>query len=259
MRKHLSVILAVALFCLPGRAAQGMGGKPGGMGGKPGGIGGGTTAAGATPSVVDTGADFSGSGTMTYPHTLVVNNTLVIWTYANDTTLTHTCSDSKGNTYTPETGGAIADAGGGAIAGRLFHALIATGGTGVVITCTGTTPAVTGWQLTGCAANPCVLDTTSAGTNPSMSGVDATPITPAAFTPAHAAVVHIDGYADASGGVITLTQVNGSFSIDQSALNGGTSFIGGMGHFTASSSSSIADGWNSSTAADHVAGHAAYR
>lgn len=52
MRKHLAILLAVALLCLPAWSAQGMGGKPGGMGGKPGGIGGGVTVSSGSWSLV---------------------------------------------------------------------------------------------------------------------------------------------------------------------------------------------------------------
>lgn len=260
MRWFLIPLLATALICLPIWAQTTLVGPVKAVG--PVEISN-ATASGSSPAVVDFASNFTGTGTLTYPTSLTIGNSLIIFTAANDTTTTHTCSDSKGNSF-PTSAGAdltIVGAGGAAITGKLYHIPITVGGTGDVITCAGTTPTYAVWQLSGCAANPCVLSATSAGTNASSAtSTSAANMSPAAFTPSTAAVVLLDGFASATGNTITATQTDTNYSVDStSCLTGATCFVAGMGHRTVTVSASYSDGWTATNNTDWVAFNAAYK
>lgn len=202
----------------------------------PGGIGSG--GGGSPPTYVNGGGDFTGGGSLTTGWSPSNGNTLVVWSYANDSTTTHTCSDGEGtgNTYIPD--GVITN--GTSIVGRIFHAKNISGSGAYTITCTGTTPVVTAIEYSGGSGD---LDTTSSGSNPSSTTGSCGTCTPSAFTPTTAATILVDGFGSPTGATVTLVQVDTNYTIRASALDGTSQFVGAIGTRVVSSSASYSDGW----------------
>lgn len=206
------------------------------------------------PAFVNGGGDYSGGGSLTTGWSPTNGNTLIVWTVANDTTTTHTCSDGEGtgNTYTPD--GAIAS-GLDPIVGRIFHASNISGSGTYTITCTGTTPFVAVIEISGNRS----LATTSVGTNPSLLTGNSTVLTPSAFTPTAASTIQIDGYGSIAGGTLTISQVDSSFTTNSSCNTGASCFIGLMGYRAVSVSASYSNGINTTDTGHGVVVHAAYQ
>ena len=208
------------------------------------------------PAYVNSGGDWSGGGSYTTGWSPTNGNTLIVWTIANDTTTTHTCSDGEGtgNAYTPD--GVVTN--GSNVVGRLFHAANVSGTGAYTITCTGTTPAVAVIEISGNRS----LDTTSAGTNPSTcadSGTANSTCYPSAFTPSTAATILINGVGSPSAPAVTLTQHDSSYTTASSCQDGGSCFIGAIGYRAVSSAASYSDGWDFSVILNNVGINAAYK
>lgn len=249
MRQPLSVFLAFWLAVLPGLATPQyiMAPGSGGLGAH--------GAGGSAPTFVQGVGDFTGGGTLAI--TVTAGNHLVVWTVANDTTTTHTCSNNgTANTYVPDAtqSGAAATN----IVGRIMHVKTLAASATITITCTGTTPLVAAVEYSGGTGD---LDTTASGTNPSTVAVNGSgAVTPAAFTPTTAATILVNGYSTLAGGTITLSQVDGSYTTRASCLTGASCFVGGIGTRVVASAASYTDGWtNNDGNSGKIGVNAAYK
>jgi hypothetical protein len=241
--KLLMALLTGGLF-LQGQWLGVVGGKPVVTGNNP-------------PTYVSAGGDNNaGSGTLTI--SVTAGNHLVVWTYANDRTTNHTCSNNgTANTYVDD-GYVLATGAGINLVGHLFHIKSLAATASITITCTGTTPVVTAIQYSGGTGD---LDSVSAGANPSfLSPADnATTVTPSALTPSIAAILLINGYASLSGVSVTMTQIDSNFTTRASSTNGATYFVGAIGSRVVTASASYSDGWTIVNPNDQVAVLAAYK
>lgn len=213
------------------------------------------TITGASPTFVQGVGNFTGGGTLSI--TVTAGNHLVVWTVANDRTTGHTCSNNgTANTYVTDSAN-ILGAASNAIIGNLAHVKTLAASATITITCTGTTPFVTAEEYSGGTGD---LDTTSAGTSPSSSNSTTSPSTPSAFTPTTAATILVNGFGSISGGTITLTQVDGSYTTRASCLTGASCFVGAIGSRVVGSAASYSDGWTwSGTDQGQIAVNAAYK
>lgn len=190
----------------------------------------------SAPSIAYVNSNGSfGTGSVTL--SVTAGNHLVYWTYANDTTTGHTCSDGGVNTYVPD----IADVVSGPNIGGMGHVHILASTTTLTISCTGTSAIVTVLQYSGGTGD---LDTPATGSNPSsVSSTGASPYNPPAFTTTASNTILVDGYGDSDGVVVVIAQSDGLFTTDQSDNNGVADFIGAIGHRVVTSTGSYQGGY----------------
>lgn len=196
------------------------------------------TSSGSAPTLVNSGGEFTGSTTFTTGWSPTNGNTLAIWVYSNsNVSFTIADGEGTGNTYAAD--GHIEDPT-NPIGGRLFscHGISGTGT--YTFTVTGaTTPAIVVFEISGNRT----LAGIGAGTNPSSAFGNTSPFTPSSFTTTDANVILLTCYGTIRGGVGTLGMVDGSFTIQQSANDGSTSFVGGVGTRIVTATGSYAGGW----------------
>lgn len=205
---------------------------------------------GSTPAYVSSGGDFSGSGSVTTT-SVTAGNHLVIWTVAADTTTGHTCT-ATGNTIVNDVPNISTS--GRSIIGNMMHikSIASTGF--LTVTCSGSTPLVAWLQYSGGIGD---FDAASSLVD---CAACASPFTPPALTTMSAADILVDGYANLDSAKGTITEADSAYTLDSSAVDGSSSFVGAIGHRIVGSAGSYSDGWTLTTyTADSAAVNSAYK